>query len=226
MSQINKPGKEPENQLSDVDITDEDTYVTQAYNIIAINFNETRPNPWDWQKKFMDEHIKDGFYYDIGCGGGRNLKEGQSIGVDSCPEFVKIVQQKGLDCELADMTNLPFEDETADAVMCIAAYHHLSTVERRQTALNEMYRVLRPTGKMMISVWSQKQPPTRKDKEPGNSLVPWRTKQKIKLCDRLYYIFKRDELENLFQEASFKIISYEWDYGNEVYILQKPEISD
>ena len=206
---------------------DEQRYVTGAYNTIAANFNETRPNPWDWQQKFMDEHIKDGFYYDIGCGGGRLLKDGQSIGVDSCPEFVKIVRDKGLDCRLGDMIYLPFEDATADAVMCIAAFHHLATPERRVAALTEMFRVLKPTGKAMISVWSKKQPKDKPEEgkfkfpEYGGVIVPWKDKQKNVLSERYYYIFKLDELEKLFQDVGFQIISHQWDYGNEIYILEK-----
>lgn len=225
LEEFNEPGKSSEFSYDEFDFTDEDQYVTQAYNKIALNFHLTRPNPWDWQKKFMEQYIKDKKYIDIGCGGGRNLIKGQSMGVDSCPEFVKIVKDQGLDCELADMAHLPFEDESYGAAMCIASFHHLSTMERRKSALAEMYRILEPEGHIMISVWSQKQPPKKKDKEPGDSIVPWNTKQKIKLCDRYYYIFGKEELENLFQEAGFQIISHQWDYGNEVYILQKPSLS-
>jgi tRNA (uracil-5-)-methyltransferase TRM9 len=202
----------------------EDKLVKDAYSKIAQLFNDTRRKPWNWQQKFIDE-IGNGFYYDIGCGGGRLLKEGQSIGIDSCPKFVEIVKNKGLRCIEGDMTKLPFENETADAILCIASFHHLSTTERRLMALKEMYRLLKPTGKILISVWSKTQPhDTDVNKKFNNYkdvIVPWFNAQQQKLCDRYYYIFEKEELEKLFKQIGFKIESYEWDYGNDIYKLTR-----
>lgn len=202
---------------------DEKKLVTEAYRPIAMDFNDTRYEPWDWQRKFLNE-IGDGFYYDIGCGGGRLLNN-NSIGIDTCDEFIDIVRLKGLSCVKADMTQIPFRDESADAIICIASFHHLSTKERRIIALNEMYRVLKSTGKMLISIWSKIQPNDKKGKHKfpnyGDVIVPWFNKQKLKLCDRYYYIFEESEIRALFELIGFKIISYEWNYGNDIYVLGK-----
>jgi ubiquinone/menaquinone biosynthesis C-methylase UbiE len=217
-----------ENEKSDKNYIDipklETEYVVDAYKPIAMTFNKTRRTPWIWQQKFIDEYIKDSYYIDIGCGGGRLLNQ-RSVGIDSCQEFINIVIQKGLNAVLADMTFIPFEDETFDNIMCIASYHHLSTQERRHKAMKEMFRVLKPGGHILISVWSIKQPKDtdtkKKFEKYGDVYVPWKnSKQKI-ITNRYYYIFQTDELEKMFYDNGFEIIEHIWDYGNEIYILQK-----
>ena len=50
---------------------DEQKYVTDVYDKIASQFNQTRKFQWSWISDFL-KNIN-GFYIDIGCGGGRNL---------------------------------------------------------------------------------------------------------------------------------------------------------
>lgn len=44
-----------------------------------------------------------------------------------------------------------------DAVVSIGVIHHLSTEKRRIRALQELERILRPGGKIMIYVWALEQ---------------------------------------------------------------------
>ena len=205
--------------MSDIN---EDKLVREAYKPIAQTFNKTRRNPWPWQQQFLNK-IGNGFYYDIGCGGGRLLNKYNSIGVDSCPEFVEIVKAKGLNVVLSDMTQLPFKSNSADAIMCIASFHHLSTPKRRLSALIEMRRVLKPGGRMLISVWSKNQPKDTDEKkkfpEYGDVIVPWMDKYKNVICERYYYIFQKEEIEKMFWDVGFQIVEHKWDWGNEVYEL-------
>lgn len=46
-----------------------------------------------------------------------------------------------------DVTNLPFDDESADVVTCIQVLVYLADVEN---ALEEMLRVLKPGGRVII----------------------------------------------------------------------------
>lgn len=204
-------------------VIDENKLVKEAYKPIAQSFNKTRRNPWAWQQQFLNR-IGNGFYYDIGCGGGRLLNKYNSIGVDSCPEFVNIVKDKGFNVVLNDMTDLPFRDNSADAIICIASFHHLSTLKRRYNALLEMKRVLKPDGIILISVWSKNQPKDTEEKKKfpkyGDVIVPWMDKYKNVVCERYYYIFQLDEIEKIFKDVGFQIISHKWDYGNEIYELR------
>ena len=164
--------------------------------------------------------------YDIGCGSGRNMNyEGYNfIGVDSCSEFVDMCLENKQSVYKASMTELPFESETANALMCIAAFHHLSNEERRMKALQEMKRVVKKDGKILLSVWSKTQPKkTRRVFDTyGDVFVPW-TSQNGNKIDRYYYIFKLDELKGLFKKIGLNVISHTWEMGNEVFILTKSE---
>lgn len=61
----------------------------------------------------------------------------------------------GADCRLADAQALPYADNTFDAVVCGYGIPH---VPRPDRVLAEMRRVLRPGGRVAISVWAQPSP--------------------------------------------------------------------
>ena len=48
-------------------------------------------------------------------------------------------------------------DASFDYAICIAVLHHLSTQERRVSALKEMQRILRPGGRALVTVWAKEQ---------------------------------------------------------------------
>lgn len=55
---------------------------------------------------------------------------------------------------MCDNLTLPFKDCSLDAVLSIAVIHHFSTTERRVCALQELARVLRIGGRIIITVWA------------------------------------------------------------------------
>jgi SAM-dependent methyltransferase len=59
------------------------------------------------------------------------------------------------DCRLADAQALPYADNTFDAVVCGYGIPHVPQPDR---ALAEMCRVLRPGGRVAISVWERPSP--------------------------------------------------------------------
>ena len=59
-----------------------------------------------------------------------------------------------------DITKIPFESETHDAIICI---HVLEHVEDDQRAINELYRVLKPGGWALITVPIDFSRPTYED---------------------------------------------------------------
>ena len=108
-----------------------------------------------------------------------------------------------------------------DAILCIAVFHHLSNYENRLNALFEMKRLLKPNGKILLSVWSINQPSkTRRTfNNYGNNIVLWDNNGKI--YERYYYIFQIDELKNLFKKTGLTIIKHEYNCGNEIFTLIK-----
>lgn len=197
-----------------------DTFkVKEVYERIAEHFNEKRFSKWDWIEEFLDEFPANSLVYDIGCGSGRNIRPGM-IGVDNCDNFLKISNSKGKDVIKGDMRYLPLDDNTGIGMICIAAFHHLSTREDRLKALLEFKRVLKIGAKIMISVWSINQGENRKLKfYYGDNIVPWNNNGTI--YERYYYIFENEEIKKLFQEAGLRLVKHFWNHGNEIYILKK-----
>lgn len=200
----------------------EDENVRDVYEKIAGHFSDTRHDTWHWISSFSTGLSKDSLIYDIGCGNGRNMliPNYRFVGVDTCNSFIDICRQKKLDVKYGDMTDLPFEDSTSDALIVIASFHHLSTDDRRICALKEMKRVIKDDGKILLSVWSIKQPPKSKNKFVyGDNIVKWNRYGEI--FERYYYIFQIDEIKQLFSKVGLAIVEHKWDYGNEIFILQK-----
>ncbi len=103
---------------------------------------------------------------------------------------------------LADVGYLPYLDEAFDWAISVATYHHIKSKEERQAALNELRRVLKPTGEAFITVWNRWQP--RFWFSGKEVTVPWRTKDKT--LERYYYLFSYPELERLVKEAGFSVL--------------------
>lgn len=82
------------------------------------------------------------------------------MGCDHSSGLMDICRKRGFEVLQCDCLYLPYRDDSVDVAISIAVIHHLSTRERRQRAISEMIRVLRPRGKCLIYVWAMDQ---RKD---------------------------------------------------------------
>jgi 2-polyprenyl-3-methyl-5-hydroxy-6-metoxy-1,4-benzoquinol methylase len=97
---------------------------------------------------------------DAGCGGGRNLVyllgQGADVSaVDTDPSHIENV--RALAAEMSPdlpadqfraeaLTDLSFQENSFDVVLCSAVLHFLEDEAAFQRALDEMFRVLRPGG--------------------------------------------------------------------------------
>lgn len=108
---------------------------------------------------------------DIGCGRGlmavaaaRRAPQGKVTGVDiwqsvdlsgNGPDAVTVnAAREGVagrvDTRTADMRQLPFADATIDTVVSSTAIHNIYQAEGRDRAIDEIARVLRPGGQVLI----------------------------------------------------------------------------
>jgi ubiquinone/menaquinone biosynthesis C-methylase UbiE len=201
---------------------DTNIHVKDVYEKIASQFNDKRFSQWDWIEKFLDSFPSGSLIYDVGCGPGRNIRSGM-IGVDNCHNFLKICQEKNREAIYGDMISLPLDSNSGVGMICIAAFHHLYNRSDRITTLSEFKRVLKPRSRIMLSIWSFEQGPETKGNRKlkftyGNNLVSWNSNGEIH--QRYYYIFRIEEIKELFDIVGLKLIDHFWVHGNEVFILE------
>jgi ubiquinone/menaquinone biosynthesis C-methylase UbiE len=101
---------------------------------------------------------------DVGCGPGRLARvlaervapTGSVDGIDAAVEMINRASRQArkrgvaITFQVAFAQDLPFPDATFDAVACTLALHHVAEDDQR-TAIEEMYRVLKPGGRLLIA---------------------------------------------------------------------------
>ena len=97
---------------------------------------------------------------DVGCGTGVLLEKLAWIeppaglfGVDASPDMLEVARERlgsTADLTFACAEKLPFPDAHFDIVVSTSAFHF---IREPQMALSEMHRVLKPSGKLVITDW-------------------------------------------------------------------------
>ncbi|MCV7402173.1 class I SAM-dependent methyltransferase [Mycobacterium fragae] len=132
-----------------------------------------------WNRILDDLRLQgDETLLDMGCGRGavllaaaKRLPRGHAIGVDlwradqtdnsrsatlANAELENVADR--IELHTADMTALPFDDDSVDAVVSNLAIHNIPRRADRRRALPEAMRVLRPGGRLAIAdLWETRQ---------------------------------------------------------------------
>lgn len=131
---------------------------------------------------------------DIGCGLGapavrmakhhRCKLTGINISREQVRQGREMIEQAGMSdlvkIEYGDARKLPFADRSFDAIVCVEVAGDICVTEAdKQTLIGEMFRVLRPGGRVGFSDLALHSPPTRADRsvlrsvfyDDGSSLV-------------------------------------------------------
>lgn len=95
-----------------------------------------------------------GVAIDVGTGTGRHAtwlaEQGHQVtGVDASRAMLEVARSRAPDLQWveADLRRLPFDDASADVVVCALTLSHLPTLE----PIAELARLLRPGGRLVIS---------------------------------------------------------------------------
>jgi SAM-dependent methyltransferase len=201
----------------------ETDFVLNTYQTISKEFDITRGYVWTCVKDFLNTVEKHSSLLEIGCGNGKNLlyrSDLHSVGIDFVPNFVELCQKRGLSVLQGHALSLPFLDETFENVISIAVFHHLSTQERRENAVNEMLRVLKKGGKGMIVCWAYEQEyngiksTANKSLKKGDQYIGWNKNNK-----RFYYVYDKPEFEEYTSTLKDKRIY--WEEGNWICVFTK-----
>ncbi len=93
---------------------------------------------------------------DLGCGTGHWTKifskRGYSVvGIDISPEMLEIAKKEGLEnLILSDIRQVPFKDNSFGTVTSFWTLQHMLTLNDLKSALNEMYRLVKKDGTIII----------------------------------------------------------------------------
>jgi ubiquinone/menaquinone biosynthesis C-methylase UbiE len=198
----------------------------EIYNSIAPEFDLYRVKVWPCVKKFLSNLNNTHMILDIGCGNGKNIIGNPHLnimGIDFSEKLVEICNDKRLNVTLANMTNIPYKDNTFDNIIAVASYHHLDNDTDRKCALNEMYRILKNNGTGLITTWAMEQGDRSKFKfTKTDEIVLWKSPNNI-TYNRYYHIYRKGELKEEINrlEPRFDVIDEYWEKGNWVITIQK-----
>lgn len=138
----------------------EKKYVHHVYDAIAPHFSSTRFAKWPKVANFLSSLPAGSLVLDAGCGNGKYLgfnPDCLSIGCDISAPLIKICADRGHEVLVADALVLPYRTGFGDAAISIAVLHHLSTESRRKKAIEELVRVVKKGGLVLITVWAVEQ---------------------------------------------------------------------
>ena len=186
--------------------------VQKFYNSNSKRFSQTRYSVWESVKNFNTIINPVSKILDAGCGNGKNMiflknNSHKVIGVDFSDNLLDICRTKDLEVIKSDIRCLPFENNSFDYTISIAVIHHLSTHIDRVSAINELIRVTRNNGKILITVWAiEQEEHSRRTFKLGDNIVPFED------SFRYYHIFNKQTFLNLIKD--FQIEKCFWEKGN------------
>lgn len=212
--------------------------IQNDYNFIAEEFDQTRQNNWEEFELFL-EYIKNGDNLaDLGCGNGRLyafIKQHRKInytGIDISKNLIEKAKKAHPEVQfmLGDLLSLPLGNENFDTVTAIASLHHIPSNKLRKKALQEMHRILKKDGILILTNWNLFQPKYKKyiwksrfrsiltlgKYNSRDTFIPWRKSG----INRYYYAFTENELKGLLDATGFEIITARTK-NNFLFICQK-----
>lgn len=186
---------------------------------------------------------------DVGCGNARayELFKEKNIhyaGIDVSGGLIKEARKYYKDAdvrfEVGSILDLPVPDERYDAVISVAVIHHVPSKAYRKIAMQELVRVTRPGGYVMLTSWNLWQ--MRYWKVLLHQLFGWRNgwdfgdlkiTWKKPYFPRYYHVFRMKEMRQLAEDAGLIIVEQNyvkkgeitnWMRGeNLVIICRKPD---
>jgi tRNA (uracil-5-)-methyltransferase TRM9 len=186
-----------------------------GYDQMAEKFSETRKFFWR-DLEFMADYVQNGDkILDYGCGNGRlleilNDKKVDYTGADISGELIKLAKQKyaGKNAKFNKITSsgsLPFPDNYFNVIISIAVFHHFPENYAKKMA-KELHRILKPGGKIVITVWNLEQERFQKfTKDNSKDLyIPFKDNSGKEFI-RYHRKYDIKDLKNIFLSAGFRI---------------------
>jgi len=168
------------------------------YDTVAIFISRIRNKVVDFTNARNGSRI-----LDVGTGTGKQAfafaKKGYDvIGVDLSEDMLNVAYKKNkygnVKFEVADATNLPFEDNSFD-VSCVSFALHDMSSTIREKALKEMARVTKPKGMLVIVDYAL----------PKSKISKFLIYHFVKLYEKYYPEFIKSDLEALLRKSGIEV---------------------
>lgn len=197
------------------------------YNLIAREWDLSRMRPSQLKLNLIND-VKEGeTVLDIGCGNGLIApffldRSAFYVGVDIAENLTDIAVERYRDAVKSgrarflrgDATGLPVSDGEFDVAIIFAVLHHIPSASLRRKFFTEIRRVLRPHGRVKITVWNLFNDWAKEKFDVGVQLegrpsgdlyIPWKGTQGM-IVNRYVHQFSEEELRDLAAEAGFSDI--------------------
>jgi len=185
---------------------------------LLLNLPKSYKKWFEEEKKYLQKIItKDAKVLDVGCGNGRSIfdilpKTKNIVGIDHDDKAVidaknNFSEYPSVKIIKAEATRLPFNDKEFDFVICM--YSLVNFADKKFKILEEMKRVLKESGKIIISVFSEDALEERmkaykalgvKIREVKNGTVFFGES----VGDNISEQFTKEQLEAIFSKANLK----------------------
>lgn len=217
------------------------------FNTIASHFKHSRKFVWYDLEPFLPKLSKQDKILDLGCGSGRIAqvvpKKNNYLGVDFSKELLKKAQSQYPHANFTygnivkkNTWKKISKKAPFNYVFNIATLHHLPQKKHHQLVLKKSFKVLKPNGIMVLSVWNLWQTRFLKDhfkqipkKIANGSLkhlwLPYSLSdgiKAVKTVQRYHYAFSFNQLKNLILKSGFKILKTQKKGYNYIFKAQKP----
>ncbi len=130
------------------------------YDTIALEFSKTRKSPWTEFDTFKNSIPPRATIADIGCGNGRLIeslpKDITYTGIDISKNLLTEAKRLHPSKTFIEgsLLDIPLTSNSTDVTFCIATLPHIPSIELREKAINELIRITKPNGTIIISVWN------------------------------------------------------------------------
>ena len=200
-----------------------------GYDLVSGKFSQTRKHFWS-ELGFIKNYAKnEDNILDFGCGNGRLLeifkdKNINYIGTDVSQKLINLAKNQYNQENIEfikinpNQSSLSFQDNFFNSIYSIATFHHFPDLNWRKEIVDELYRILKPNGYVIITVWNLWQKKYFKsilknwmNKIFRTSKLDWNDcyvdfkNNDGKVFSRYHHAFTENDLRTLFVEAGFKI---------------------
>ena len=136
----------------------------EAYNKVATPFVASRTRDWEEFEiitPYIDSTIT---LLDAGCAHGRlvptllkhNLNKEHYTGIDISENLIQKAKQMFPDMcfDVGNVCDLPYQNDIFDITISSAVLHHIPSQQLRVKMIQELVRVTKPNGKIILLVWN------------------------------------------------------------------------